>query len=83
MVAVSLGGVLLLLLLEAVVPPPEALPFLHPTLNAIYSCANLVAAYVIGVCWQWQEGGRGEVGVRVGRSERHDPSREMKTKKNK
>lgn len=79
MVAVSLGGVLLLLLLEATVPPPEALPFLHPTLNAIYSCANLVVAYVIGVYWQWEEGGRGEVGVRDG-SERH-PSREMETKK--
>lgn len=81
MVAVSFGGVLLLLLLEAAVPPPEALPFLHPTLNALYSCANLVVAYVIGVYWQWEEGGCNEAGVRVG-SERH-PSPEMEMRKNK
>lgn len=78
MVVLSVGGVLLLLVLEAVLPPPEALPFLHPTLNAVYSCANLAVAYGIGVYWQWQEGGRGGAGVA---SDRHDPSREMETKK--
>ncbi len=62
-VALSLFGVLLLLALEAAVPPPEALPFLHPTLNALYSCANLTAAYGVGVYWQWREGGRGAAGT--------------------
>lgn len=79
MVAMSIGGVLLLLLLEATITPPEALPFLHPTLNALYSCANLLVAYGIGVYWQWREGGHGDVRIGV-ESERH-PSREMETKK--
>ena len=73
--ALSLGGALFLLALEMAVPPPEALPFLHPTLTALYSCANLTAAYGVGVFWQWQEGGRGAVGV--GR-----PPRGIKAKKN-
>lgn len=47
---------MLLLALEVAVAPPAALPYLHPTLNAMYSCANLTAAYGIGVWWQWQEG---------------------------
>ncbi|CAN0229545.1 unnamed protein product [Scytosiphon promiscuus] len=62
MVVVSLGGSALLLALEAALAPPENLPYLHPTLNALYSCANLTVAYGIGVYWQWQEGdfdGRG------------------------
>lgn len=57
MVVVSLGGAVLLLALEAILAPPDALPFLHPTLNALYSCANLTVAYGIGVSWQWREGG--------------------------
>ncbi|CAN0002045.1 unnamed protein product [Ectocarpus fasciculatus] len=56
MAALSLGGMVLLLALEVAVAPPAALPYLHPTLNAMYSCANLTAAYGIGVWWQWQEG---------------------------
>lgn len=57
-VALSVGGAVLLLALEATLPAPEGLPHLHPTLNALYSCANFTAAYGIGVCWQWREGGR-------------------------
>lgn len=74
--ALSLFGVLLLLALEAAVPPPAALPFLYPTLNALYSCANLTAAYGVGVYWQWKEGGRDAAGTGVGR-----PPREVETKK--
>eukprot|EP00903_Cladosiphon_okamuranus_P013142 g12256.t1 len=73
-VALSVGGALLLLALEAALPPPKGLPFLHPTLNALYSCANLTAAYVIGVCWQWREGDRGA-------REERGSQRETETKK--
>lgn len=66
MVAASLGGSILLLALETILPPPDALPHLHPTLNALYSCANLTVAYGIGVYWQWQEGG-GDGGDRAAR----------------
>lgn len=75
LVALSAGGALLLLALEAALPPPEGLPFLHPTLNALYSCANLTAAYGIGVYWQWREGEAGRGG-----GERGSP-REAETKK--
>lgn len=56
-VLLSFGGMAVLLALEAAFRPPPALPHLFPTLNALYSCANLVVAYGIGVCWQWREGG--------------------------
>lgn len=84
-VALSLGGALLLLALEAAVPPPEGLPFLHPTMNALYSCAHFTAAYGVGVYWQWREGSRGaaaviEVGVEGG-DDNGPPPREKETKK--
>lgn len=73
---------MLLLALEAAVAPPAALPYLHPTLNAMFSCANLTAAYGIGVWWQWQEGTRGG-GSGGGVGERPDRylSHETRTKK--
>lgn len=82
MAALSLGGMVLLLGLEAAVAPPAALPYLHPTLNAMYSCANLTAAYGIGVWWQWREGARGGGGG-GGVGERQDRrlSHETGTKK--
>lgn len=56
MVALSVGGMAVLLAFEAACPPPEALPYLHPTLNALFSCANLTVAYGLCVFWQWREG---------------------------
>ena len=72
-VVLSAGGALLLMALEATLPAPKGLPYLHPTLNALYSCANFIAAYGIGVCWQWREGDRG--------SKQRGSPRETETKK--
>lgn len=54
-------GMIGLMALECVVTPPQHLPHLHPTLNAIFSCGNLCVAYLLGVAWQWQEGERARV----------------------
>lgn len=68
MVALSVGGMVVLLALEAARPPPETLPYLHPTLNALFACANLTVAYGLCVYWQWREGDG--YGVEVGRRPR-------------
>ncbi|CAM9179196.1 unnamed protein product [Discosporangium mesarthrocarpum] len=50
---------------ELTIQPPQLLPHLYPTLNAGFSCTNLVCAYVLCLYWQWvaADGSRGCGGV--------------------
>ncbi|CAM9908964.1 unnamed protein product [Choristocarpus tenellus] len=55
-VFLSSAGMMALVIAEVLLQPPEALPHLYPTLNAAFSCINLLCAYVLGLYWQWCEG---------------------------
>lgn len=81
MMALSFGGMTLLAALEATLPPPKNLPYLHPTLNALFSCANLTVAFGLGVYWQWQMSAAMDSGHGGVRAQEMQPRREAELKK--